>query len=96
MYVDVYIIHPLVVTTVSQGLSYLDRSTGLFTSRVRTVCPSLSAKVPLLTQILRHLLYDSYSILGIVTQMGEVLSIPFKYTTPGPPTSQDPSLEVLG
>ena len=33
-----------------EGLSYLDRSTGLFISRGHTCCPSRSAKGPLLTQ----------------------------------------------
>ena len=35
-----------------QGLSYLDRSTGLFISRGRTWYPSLSVKAPLLKQLL--------------------------------------------
>ena len=65
------------IVCILQRLSYLDRSTRSSLTRVITCCPSLSVKTPLLTQIL-HSLFDSYSILGIVIQMGEVLSKPLQ------------------
>ena len=48
----------------TEGLSYLDRSTGLFLSRDRTCCPSLSTKSPLSTQFLRHVLFRFFLYSG--------------------------------